>query len=96
MTFNWGEFYDVGVCMSNISKREEYQRSAVGRYYYAAFGLVKDYFEEKHHIKVPLNNAHSFLIKELEKSYGDEKSLGGNLRKMRKYKILQIIIISSI
>ena len=64
--FNWGYFYDVGFCLKNISKREEYQRSAVGRYYYAAFGLVKDYFERTYHIRVPSNNGHSFLIKKIK------------------------------
>ena len=48
MTFTWDRFYDVGKCMKNISKKEEYQRSAVGRFYYAAFGLVKEYYDEKH------------------------------------------------
>ena len=41
--FDWRRFYDVGFCIKNISKKEEFQRSAVGRYYYAAFGTVKDY-----------------------------------------------------
>ena len=86
MGFNWGKFYDVGLCLRNISEKEEYQRSAVGRYYYAAFGLVRDYYEEKYHRIVPKNDSHSFLIEELEKSYGAEKSLGENLRKMRKYR----------
>ncbi|MBQ2961608.1 HEPN domain-containing protein [Methanobrevibacter sp.] len=72
--------------MKNISEKEEYQRSAVGRFYYAAFGLVKNYYEENHHKTVPSNDGHSFLINELEKSYGSEKSLGENLRKMRKYR----------
>ena len=63
MTFDWSKFYDVGKCMKNISEREEYQRSAVGRYYYAAFGLVKNYYENKYNKIVPSNDSHSFLIK---------------------------------
>ena len=51
MTFTWDKFYDVGNCMKNISKKEEYQRSAVGRFYYAAFGLVKNYYEERGQVR---------------------------------------------
>lgn len=72
--------------MKNISKKEEYQRSAVGRFYYAAFGLVKNYYEDKYQKTVPSNCSHSFLINELEKSYGDEKALGENLRKIRRFR----------
>ena len=86
MSFNWDKFYDVGSCMKNISEKEEYQRSAVGRFYYAAFGLIKSYFEDKYHIIVPSNDSHSFLINELEKSYGDERTLGENLRKIRRFR----------
>ena len=67
ISFDWEKFYDVGDCLRNISEREEYQRSAVGRYYYAAFGLVKNYYEETHHKKVPSNEGHSFLIENLKK-----------------------------
>ena len=86
MTFNWDKFYDVGVCLKRISEREEYQRSAVGRYYYAAFGLVRKYYEEKYLRIVPSYDAHSFLINELEKSSGDEKILGKKLRKIRRFR----------
>lgn len=86
MTFTWDKFYDVGRCMKNISKKEEYQRSAVGRFYYAAFGLVKNYYEDKYQKTVPSNCSHSFLINELEKSYGDEKALCENLRKIRRFR----------
>lgn len=86
MAFNWDKFSDVGLCLKKISQKEEYQRSATGRFYYAAFGLVKEYYEEKYERPIPFLNAHSFLINELEKSYGDEKRLGENLRKMRKYR----------
>ena len=48
ISFDWRRFYDVGFCMKNISKKEEFQRSAVGRYYYAAFGTVKNYYEKNY------------------------------------------------
>lgn len=86
MTFSWDKFYDVGSCMKNISQKEEYQRSAVGRFYYAAFGLVKNYYEDKYHRIVPSNDSHSFLINELEKSHGDEKTLGEKLRRIRRFR----------
>ena len=59
-TYRLKKFFGVGECLRNISHDEEYQRSAVGRYYYAAFGLVKNYFESNHHIKVPSHNGHSY------------------------------------
>lgn len=86
MAFKWEKFFDVGLCMKKISKKEEYQRSAVGRYYYAAFGMVKEYYEKKYNKTVPSRDAHSFLINELENSCGDEKILGKKLRTMRKYR----------
>ncbi|MBQ3472815.1 MAG: HEPN domain-containing protein [Methanobrevibacter sp.] len=87
MSFNWGKFYDVGLCLTNISEKEEYKRSAVGRFYYAAFGLVKNYYEENHHQKVPSNEGHSFLIKNLKNSnFKEEVDLGKNLEKLREYR----------
>ena len=87
MTFNWGKFYYVGLCLRNISQKEEYQRSAIGRYYYAAFGLVKNYYEKTHHQQVPSNQGHSFLIKELKNSnFKEEVDLGKNLEKLREYR----------
>ena len=53
MAFNWDKFSDVGLCLKKISQKEEYQRSATGRFYYAAFGLVKEYYEEKYKRPVP-------------------------------------------
>ena len=87
ISFDWEKFYDVGDCLRNISEREEYQRTAVGRYYYAAFGLVKNYYEETHHKKVPSNEGHSFLIENLKKSnFKEEVDLGKNLEKLREYR----------
>jgi len=85
--FDWKKFFGVGECLRNISHDEEYQRSAVGRYYYAAFGLVKNYFESNHHIKVPSHNGHSFLINNLKRSnFEEEVNLGTNLEKLREYR----------
>lgn len=86
MSFRWDKFFEVGLVLRNISQKEEYQRSSVGRFYYAAFGLVKEYYEKKYNKTVPSQGGHSFLINELENSYGDEKLLGENLRILRNYR----------
>ena len=41
--FDWKKFSNVGDhLVKKFSNDEEYQRSAVGRYYYACFGLTKE------------------------------------------------------
>lgn len=83
--FDWKRFYDVGFCMKNISKREEFQRSAVGRYYYAAFGTVKNYYEEKYETTIPTRDTHQILINNLKKSkIKDEREIGKKLKKFRR------------
>ena len=71
--------------MRNISKKEEFQRSAVGRYYYAAFGTVKNYYEERYQTTIPSKDTHRFLISELKNSkIQNEREIGKNLDKFRK------------
>ena len=83
--FDWRRFYDVGFCIKNISKKEEFQRSAVGRYYYAAFGTVKDYYEEKHETNIPSKDSHQILINNLKKSKNkNEREIGKKLKKFRR------------
>lgn len=83
-TFNFKKFNNVGDHLKNYSKEEEYQRSAITRYYYSTFHSVKDYYEKSFRKILPSNNAHSTLIKELEKSpFEKERKLGEKLRYLR-------------
>ncbi|WP_050553603.1 hypothetical protein [Methanobrevibacter boviskoreani] len=85
-TFDWNKFYDVGNHLKEYSDNEEYQRSAIGRYYYACFNLSKNYFEEKYY---PLghNNVHITLIKCLKNSNSEyESELSDCLNKLRRYR----------
>lgn len=85
ISFDWEKFYDVGFCMKNISQKEEFQRSAVGRYYYAAFGKVKKYYENKYNITIPSKDSHRILINYLIRSQNkQERDIGRNLNKFRR------------
>lgn len=85
--FNFKKFYDVANHLKNYSKKEEYQRSSISRYYYSVFHPVKDYYEESFRRILPSENAHSKLIGELEKSpFEEEQELGIKLRKLRNFR----------
>lgn len=84
MGFNWKKFYDVGLFLLNHSQEEEYQRSGIGRLYYACFGESKLYYEKAFLRTLPSENSHSVLIEELEDSiYEEEQELGDYLHKLR-------------
>ena len=86
-TFDWKKFFNVGNHLAEFSDDEEYQRSAVGRYYYACFGLTKDYYESTHHVTIPTKESHNTLIKKLEDScYDKENELGSLLKDLRRYR----------
>ena len=86
MSFDWKEFYDVGVHLENHSPKEAYQRSAVGRYYYSCYHCVKDYFEKKHFHLGHHDQPHQTLINCL-KTFGSEEEvdLAEYLSKLRSY-----------
>lgn len=85
--FDWKKFYDVGIHLKNFSNNEEYQRSAVGRFYYSCFGLTKKYYENTHKIIIPSKDSHQFLINRLLNSiYEKENILGEYLQTLRKYR----------
>ena len=85
IVFDWRRFYDVGFCIKNISKKEEFQRSAVGRYYYASFGTVRSYYEKKYETTIPSRNAHQTLINNLlDSKIQNEREIGRKLGKFRK------------
>ena len=56
------EYLYVGNHLSRFSKREEYQRSAVNRYYYASFIYARDYFKDKTQKNLPQNIHINFLL----------------------------------
>lgn len=88
MIFNWKSFYDVGYHLYEYSNEENYLRSAVGRFYYAAFGLVREYCERTHHIIIPSFNAHNILINFLSDSvYSEENRLSSLLYDLRKFRV---------
>ncbi len=85
--FDWKKFYYVGLHLMDYSDNEEYQRSAIGRFYYACFGIAKQYFEDTREHVLPSVNSHSILIKEFEKSnFRIERQLGQYLRHIRRYR----------
>ena len=88
MVFNWDLFSDVAFHLKDYSDKEEYLRSSVGRFYYASFGLVREYYEKTYHKVVPHIGAHSFLINSLLNSvYDEEVKLGKYLRKLKYYRV---------
>ena len=84
MGFDWKKFYNVGIYLLNYSEEEEYQRSGIGRLYYACFGESRLYYEKAFLRTLPSTNSHGVLIEELEYSiYEKEQELGEYLRKLR-------------
>lgn len=69
------------------SEDEEYQRSAIGRFYYACFGVARDYYEKRKNKKLSGVEPHKTLIESFEDSYyEDEEKIGHKLRKIRTYR----------
>ena len=84
MGFVWKKFYDVGLCLLDYSEEEEYQRSGIGRLYYACFGESRLYYEKAFLRILPFDKSHAVLIEDLEDSvYEEEQELGEYLRKLR-------------
>jgi hypothetical protein len=83
--FEWKKFYDVGNHLNNHSKEESYQRSAIGRYYYACYGPVKNYYEESFRKNLSTKDEpHRTLIDILKNSpFVEEQELGGKLEELR-------------
>lgn len=86
-SFDWKEFYGVGEHLMEFSNKEAYQRSAVGRYYYACFGVARNYYKTTQHKEVPSHNSHNFLINYFNNSpFNEEQEIGKKLQKIRKYR----------
>lgn len=84
MSFNWKKFYDVGLFLLDYSEEEEYQRSGIGRLYYACFGESRAYYKKAFLRDLPSKESHKTLIKSLENSiYEEEQELGEYLHRLR-------------
>lgn len=87
--FNWKKFYNVGNHLNDHSNEEEYQRFAIGRYYYSCYEPVKNYYENSFRKTLPSNDSHATLINILKSSpFIEEQKLGiklDNLRKNRNF-----------
>lgn len=74
MDFNWKTLCEVGILLSNYSNKEQYERFAISRFYYACYNLSKDYYENTHHTLLSsfgLLSTHQILINKLEDSAYD-------------------------
>lgn len=84
MNFDFEKFYDVGTHLQNHSKKEEFQRSSISRYYYFVFHALKEYYEKSFRKTLSSNDSHSKLINELENSpFEEENKLGEKMRYLR-------------
>ena len=96
MSFDWKHFFHVAydLTTSTVSTpqlEEAYRRTAVGRYYYSAFGVCYSYV--KSHLNTPSEDVshtgkkHGWVIKELQQS-GDNNLVGVShqLKTLRNYR----------
>lgn len=82
--FDWKKNKDVGNHLMKYSSKEEYQRSAVNRFYYSCFGPVKEYYEKAFRKTLPSKDAHQTLINSLKNSpFVEEVQLGKRLKNLR-------------
>lgn len=84
--FIWADFYEVGLDLSKNTD-EAYLRSAIGRYYYAIFGMARLYLTNTMHERTynTKNNIHKKLIKRLRESKDENESyIGKVLNDLRK------------
>lgn len=84
MNFDGKKFLKVGYHLENYSKEEEYQRSAIGRYYYASFLIARNFYERSLNKKLPRFEAHKKLINYFKFSkIEDKKEIGKKLEILR-------------
>lgn len=88
MTFSGEKFYSVGDHLEEHSNDEEYQRSAVGRFYYACYWKCRDYFEKKTNRRLGKKKPHKKLIDYFKDSQNEtEKKIGRNLSNLKSSRI---------
>ena len=66
-----------------FSKNEEYQRTAVGRYYYPCYLIARDIYNNRKGRKPGSKISHEELIKYFEGLDGSDAKIGDELRILR-------------
>ena len=72
---------------NGIFKQRSISTFSVGRFYYACFGVARNYYKTTQHKEVPSYNSHGFLIDYFNNSpFYEEREIGKRLQKIRYYR----------
>ena len=82
MTFNGEKFFSVGKHLGKYSKDEEYQRSAVGRFYYACYLVAREIYNKENNREMGSSISH-YKLKEYFKGLEGTKEIGEKLEILR-------------
>lgn len=87
MRFDWEKFWNVGEHLMNYREEEEYQRSAVGRYYYACYLKARELYNKKNNFWIGKSIGHQKLIDEFKGSNNEtERKIGQYLAELKKFR----------
>lgn len=85
--FDWTKLWDVGEHLKDFSREEEYQRSAVGRYYYSCYLLARDFYNKKSNREIGEKICHQCLIDKFKNSENKtERIIGEYLEELFDYR----------
>ena len=83
MGFDWEKFWNVVEHLMNYREEEEYQRSAVGRYYYSCYLKAREVYNKKNNFRIDKSISHQQLInKFIESNNETEKKIGKYLEEL--------------
>ena len=84
MGFDWEKFWNVGEHLMNYREEEEYQCSAVGRYYYSCYLKAREVYNKKNNFRIDKSISHQQLINKFIESNNEiEKKIGEYLDSLR-------------
>ena len=90
MTFSGEKFFSVGKHLGKYSKDEEYQRSAVGRFYYACYLVAREIYNKENNREMGSSISH-YKLKEYFKGLEGTKEIGEKLEILRNNRKMPII-----